>query len=61
MLNDMLALLFKLLDSESDEVSASVLSFAADYVNRVHKSGKVTDAQLKHLELLLTIIRHKVG
>lgn len=59
MLNEMLALLFKALNSDSIEVSSSVLGFAQLYVNRL-KTVKVTASQIEHLQVFLQIIRNKV-
>lgn len=59
MLNEMLALLFKTLNSESIEVASSVIEFAQLYVNRL-KTQKVTPTQIEHLQVFLQIIRNKV-
>ena len=61
MLTEMLALLFKTMNNESEEVAASVLGFAGAYVNRLKTAGKVTGAQVEHLEVFLQIIRNKVS
>lgn len=60
MLTEMLSLLFKTMNNESDEVAASVLGFAGAYVNRLKTAGKVNPTQVEHLEVFLQIIRNKV-
>jgi hypothetical protein len=60
MLTEMLALLFKTMNNESDEVASSVLGFAGAYVNRLKTVGKVNSTQVEHLEVFLQIIRNKV-
>ncbi len=59
MRTEYLAFLFKLLNNESDEVSASVIGFASKYVNLL-KPQKPTLVQIEHLELFLQTIRNKV-
>lgn len=61
LLDDFLGLLFKFMNSESDEVASSVLGFAGLYINRIKQAkqgGQPIPAE--HLQLFLQIIRNKM-